>query len=233
MLHKIFNNILNFVLPNSCISCQTVITGDEKYLCPECYQKLEPYSDIHPWQEGRITDGTIDNSISAFWFREGQPIQPLLHAMKYSKMKGIGVMLGGELGKIIASKGNERFSYVIPIPLHKAKYRDRTYNQSEYIAKGVSQILNSETINDGVIRTRFTRTQTKLSKSERKENVSGAFEVNLKHAEKICGKNIILIDDVITTGATILECASAIKKASTGKVWICSAAYAELKINVV
>jgi predicted amidophosphoribosyltransferase len=57
--------------------------------------------------------------------------------------------------------------------------------------------------------------------------------VNPKHAEKISGKNIILIDDVITTGATILECASAIKKASAGKVWICSAAYAELKINVV
>ncbi len=233
MLHKIFNNILNFVLPNSCISCQTSIGAEEKYLCPKCFGGLEPYRESHPWQEERISDGTIDNSLSAFWFREGQPIQPLLHAMKYSKMRGVGVMLGNELGKIIASIDDERFSYVLPVPLHKAKYRDRTYNQSEYIAKGVSQILNAETINDGVIRTRFTGTQTKLSKSERKENVSGAFEVNPKHAEKICGRNILLIDDVITTGATILECASALKKASAGKVWICSAAYAELKINVV
>ncbi len=224
MIQKIFNNLLNFVLPNSCISCQTIIPAESKYLCQNCYGKLEPYHETHPWKTDRISDGVIDNSISAFWFREGTPIQPLLHAMKYSKMKGIGVMLGNELGRIIASQSNEHFDYVIPVPLHKARYRDRTYNQSEFIAKGVLQILNAETINDGLIRTRFTETQTKLSKSERKENVKGAFMVNPKHSEDIRGKNIILIDDVITTGATILECASAIKKASAGKVWICSAA---------
>jgi ComF family protein len=233
MFQKIFNNVLNFVLPNSCISCQASITAQEKYLCQKCSGMLEPYRDTHPWQQERISNGTIDNSLSAFWFREGTPIQPLLHAMKYSKMKGVGIMLGGELGKIIASRSNAHFDLIIPVPLHKAKYRDRTYNQSEYIAKGVSQILNTETVNDCVIRTRFTGTQTKLSKPERKENVRGAFEVNPKYADNLRGKNIILVDDVITTGATILECASALKKASAGKVWVCSAAYAELKINVV
>lgn len=232
-MKKIFNNLLNFVLPNSCISCQTIIPADSNYLCQNCYGKLELYRETHPWQADRISDGTIDNSISTFWFREGAPIQPLLHAMKYSKMKGIGVMLGKELGKRIFSHMEYPFSYIIPVPLHKAKHRDRTFNQSEYIAKGVSQILKAETINDGIIRTRFTGTQTKLSKPERKENVNGAFEVNSKYAENFCGKNIILVDDVITTGATILECALALKKSSAGKVWICSAAYAEIKINVV
>lgn len=233
MIQKIFNNLLNFVLPNSCISCQTNIYAQEKYLCPKCYQKLEPYRDTHPWQPDRISDGTIDNSISAFWFREGTPIQPLLHAMKYSKMKGVGVMLGKELGKIILSHAEFPFGYIIPVPLHKAKHRDRTFNQSDFITKGVSETIDAKTLVDGIIRKRFTGTQTRLNKTERKENVNGAFEVNPKYAENIRGKNIILIDDVITTGATILECASSLKKASAGKVWICSAAYAELKINVI
>jgi ComF family protein len=233
LLKNIYNGFLNFVLPNSCISCQSIITGDEKYLCPECNNKLEPYNDTHPWRSERISDGTIDNSLSAFWFREGTPIQPLLHAMKYGKTRGVGVMLGKKLGDKIESTQRETFSYIIPVPLHKAKYRDRTFNQSEFIAKGVSQIINTPIMKDGISRTRFTGTQTKLNKPERKENVSGAFEVNPKHTESIRGKNVILIDDVITTGATILECASVLKKVGAGKVWICSAAYAELKINVI
>ncbi len=233
MLQKIFHHILSFAHPNSCISCQASIDAEEKYLCHNCLGKLEPYNENHPWKDERIADGTIGNSLSAYWFREGTPIQPLLHAMKYSKMKGVGVYLGGKLGNLIAQNEGVNFDYIIPVPLHKAKFRDRTYNQSEFIAKGVSAVLGAEVINDCLIRTRFTGTQTRLTKPERKENVSGAFEVNPKYAENLPGKNIILIDDVITTGATILECASVLKKASAGSVWICSAAYAELKLNVI
>ena len=142
-------------------------------------------------------------------------------------------MLGEEIGKLAVSKNLKDIDIIIPVPLHKAKLRDRTYNQSEYIAKGISNILKTEVISDAVIRSRFTPTQTRLNKAERKVNVSGAFGINSKYADKLRGKNILLADDVITTGATILECASAIKSAGSGKLCICSAAYAELKINVV
>lgn len=233
MLKNILSGFLNFVLPNSCVSCQNIISGSNKYLCPVCYRELEPYNETHPWQIERIHEGTIDNSLSAFWFREGKPIQPLLHAMKYSKMKGVGIMLGGELGRIIAHDTKILFDHIFPVPLHKAKYRDRTYNQSEFIAKGISGILNVPVLENGIIRTRFTGTQTKLNKPERKENVSGAFMFNPKYLNNIQGKNILLVDDVITTGATILECASVLKSAGAAKVWVCSAAYAELKLNVV
>ena len=74
-------------------------------------------------------------------------------------------------------------------------------------------------------------TQTKLNKAERKVNVSDAFEVNPKHSEKLAGKNIIVVDDVITTGATILECAGALRKSGAGNILVSSAAYAELKIT--
>lgn len=141
-------------------------------------------------------------------------------------------MLGEEIGKLVAHEKNIKFDLIIPVPLHKARMRDRTYNQSEFIAMGINHILTAEVINDAVVRSRFTPTQTRLNKSERKVNVKGAFSVNPKYTVKLRGKNIILTDDVITTGATILECASALKNAGCGKLWICSAAYAELKINV-
>jgi len=203
------------------------------YLCKSCYSKLEPYKETHPWQAEHIAGGTIENSFSVYWFREGTAIQPLFHALKYQKIKRAGIMLGKEIGKLATSKITDNIDIIIPVPLHKAKYRDRTYNQSEYIAKGISTILKAEVVNDAVIRSRFTPTQTRLNKTERKINVSGAFKVNQRHNDKLRGKNILLADDVITTGATILECASVLKAAGAGKLCICSAAYAELKINVV
>jgi ComF family protein len=146
--------------------------------------------------------------------------------MKYEKMKSVGRMLGSQIGSRIAELNGMPFDYVVPVPLHKARIRDRQYNQSEFIAGGVSEILNAKVLKDALVRTRYTQTQTKLNKAERKENVKGAFEVNRKHKDKITDKNIIVADDVITTGATILECAEVLKKSGAGKIWVCSAAYA-------
>ncbi len=233
MLNNIFNNLLNFILPNTCLACDKVMDPAESYLCKMCKSRLEPYNETHPWQAEHIANGTIEDSFSVYWFREGTAIQPLFHALKYRKIKKAGLMLGEEIGKLAVSKKLDDIDFIIPVPLHKAKLRDRTYNQSEYIAKGISNILKAEVINDAVIRSRFTPTQTRLNKAERKVNVSGAFGINPKYTDKLRGKNILLTDDVITTGATILECASALKAAGSGKLCICSAAYAELKINVV
>jgi ComF family protein len=229
MFRSILEEIIGFVLPASCLSCEEPISVQEKFLCVNCIQKLENYEDTHPWKEEMKSAGVIDNSISAFWFREGTPIQPLLHAMKYQKMKSVGVMLGKELGRKITRLNGIKFDFVIPVPLHKARFRERTYNQCEYIARGISAETGAKVLNDAVIRTRFTPTQTKLNRQERIENVMGAFGVNPKFAEILNGRKIILADDVITTGATILECAKVLHKAGTEIIWVCSSAYAELK----
>lgn len=233
MFFKLYNGFLNFILPIKCLACGDIIVESPNFICGSCYNKLEPYNAVHPWHKEKISDGAIDNSLSVFWFREDTPIQSLFHALKYQKIKSAGIMLGEEIGKHIAGLTAEKFDVVVPVPLHKAKLRDRSYNQSEYIAKGIGGVLKLPVINNAVRRTRFTPTQTKLNKTQRRENVSGAFEVNNDKISDISGKNIILCDDVITTGATILECASALKKARCGKLWVCSAAYAELKVNVV
>lgn len=231
MFQAIINEFVNFVLPNSCLVCSASIDASERFICNNCSSKLEPYSETHPWQDEYKALGIIDNSLSAYWFRTGKELQPLLHAMKYQKMRSVGRMLGRDLGKLIAAKDAPMFDLVIPVPLHKAKLRDRTYNQSDFIAKGVSEIIPANVLTGAIKRTRFTPSQTKLDKAARKENVSDAFAVNPKQAEEIKGKNIIVVDDVITTGATILECCCAVKHAGAGKVWAVSAAYAELKMD--
>lgn len=231
MFQSVLDEITNFILPNTCICCDASIDTGARFICPDCFGKLEKFEDIHPWKDEYTEKGTIDNSLSAFWFREGTGIQNLMHAMKYRKMKSIGKLLGSETGKQIISVNGMKFDYVIPVPLHRAKVRERTYNQSDYIAMGISEVIGAEVIRDALKRTRFTESQTRFDKVQRRENVSGAFEINTKQKDKITGKNIILADDVITTGATILECAKTLKLAGAGNIWICSAAYAELNLS--
>ncbi|MBZ0201460.1 MAG: ComF family protein [Ignavibacteria bacterium] len=231
MFQAIINEFINFVLPNSCLVCGASIDASERFICKNCSGKLEPYNQTHPWQDEYKALGIIDNSLSAYWFRADKELQPLLHAMKYQKMRSVGRMLGRDLGKLIAAKNTTPFDLVIPVPLHKAKFRDRTYNQSDFIAEGINDIIRAKVITGAIKRTRFTPSQTKLDKAARKENVSDAFAVNPKHAGEIKGKHIIVVDDVITTGATILECCGAVKQAGAGKVWAVSAAYAELKMD--
>jgi ComF family protein len=120
-----------------------------------------------------------------------------------------------------------KYNIIIPVPLHRTKQRERGYNQSEYVCTGIYEILNLEVIPNGLKRIRYTKTQTKLNREERKENVTNAFELNEKYLNKIQGKNIILVDDVITTGATILECGRILKANNCGKILTCSIALAE------
>lgn len=228
MIRNILRGFLNFVLPETCLSCGETTDESERYLCGSCRSKLEPYNDTHPWQKDYVQSGVIENSLSAYWFREGTPIQPLLHAMKYQKVRSAGRLLGEEIAKRLPEDA-PAFDLIIPVPLHKAKQRERTYNQSLYISEGISSLTGTPILEGAVNRTRFTSTQTKLNRAERKENVLQAFDADPEHIDDISGKRIILADDVITTGATILECASVLKNCGAGAIWVCSAAYAELK----
>jgi ComF family protein len=236
MIKNILNRIVEFILPPLCLHCHAPIESPAnnreavKFICSKCYGRLERYNQPHPWLEEYSEKGIINGSLSAFWFREGSEIQSLMHEMKYGRMKSVGRLFGREIGNAIAEQNKIKWDYIIPVPLHKARLRDRTYNQSEYIAKGINEVIKAEVLAAGVLRTRFTGTQTRLNKPQRRENVKDAFEVSPKHRQSIINKNIIVVDDVITTGATILECAETIKRSGAGKVMVCSAAYAELNI---
>ncbi len=225
-MEKFFRGIINFILPQVCVSCNKSCEKPGSFLCSTCSGKLELFEDSHPWKDLYISKGYIDNSFSLYKFIKDTPIQYLLHSMKYEKMKSLGVELGMEIVKHLPAE--LKFDYTVPVPLHTAKTRERTYNQSEYICRGIKEITGAEILPDLLKRIRYTGSQTKLNKLERIENVRGAFSINEKLKHVVAGKNIILADDVITTGSTILECAKVLKDNGAGYVMVCSAAYDNL-----
>jgi len=223
-----FSGILNFVLPPVCVCCDSPLQADSKFVCHDCLAKLKAVDKNYNIFQDRVHKVNFSgNAFSLYWFIEGTEIQHILHAFKYSRMKSIGKVFGKKIGEEIRSGFPGKYDYTVPVPLHKSKLRERTYNQSDYICRGIGEELNIKPLEKCLGRTRCTKTQTKLSITEREENVRDAFAVNPKYGELINGKNIILVDDVITTGSTILECARVLKENGCGEVTVCSIALAE------
>lgn len=219
MTNRLVSHIIDFAMPQVCLNCESKIYNFDGLICSDCGFLLKKL-------ENNFTDNGQISMINLYPFENDKPIQKILHSLKYEKMKTIGRKLGRELGKEIQLKVKERFDMIAPVPLHITKERERTYNQSEYICKGIGDVLKIRVENKLVRRVRYTESQARLDRDARQSNVRGAFEVNPKFKDKIMGKNIILVDDVITTGATIMECASALIKGGCGKVLASSIAIA-------
>lgn len=146
--------------------------------------------------------------------------------MKYEGFEKLGVWLGRELGRAIQSTGLQA-DCLIPIPLHKRKFRERGYNQAELIARGTSEITGICVRSDIVRRWRFTDTQTKLNIEQRKKNMDDAFEVVPGKESAVHHMRCIIVDDVITTGATIQSCAGELHAAGASRVIAASLALAK------
>ena len=152
-------------------------------------------------------------------------MQNLLHHIKYYNKKELAFELGRYLGSELSEAGSFKgCDVIIPVPLHPAKKKKRGYNQSEWIAKGMSDKMNIPLNTNLLNRHVNSKTQTKKNREERWENVRSAFSVELPN--QFTKKHILLIDDVITTGATIEACASQLINHTDAKVSIASLAYA-------
>lgn len=217
-----FKRLLDFVLPELCVSCDSPVEQGQRFICSNCREKLVRIENQPLWYDSNL----IKSSFSLFEFREDTEIQKIIHAFKYSGMKSIGIILGEEIGKLLLGLS---IKFVIPVPLHLAKFRERTYNQSFYISKGIVKITGWELSENILKRTSYTKSQTGLSFSERQENVSGAFAVNHKSVQLLKNADVLIVDDVITTGATITECARVLKAAGVSKIFTASCAYAGAK----
>ena len=236
MIKKIFNGlaavstpIIDFVLPPICLNCEEPLKKEEKYLCGKCTETIVKIDNSTGTIINHINvDGYITKAFSFYLFREGTAIQKLIHYLKYGQMRYIGKYYGSLFAGSELVKENLNADYIIPVPLHLSKKRERGYNQSEYICEGIGEVLKIKALPKCLKRKRYTRTQTKLSREERIKNLSGAFEVREQSREMINKKNIILTDDVITTGSTISECARVLKNAGCGEIFVCSLGFAEL-----
>jgi len=150
-------------------------------------------------------------------------VRTIIHNLKYLNKTHLAVKLGSSIGKIIKEdKSIRNWDLLIPIPLHKVKLRSRGFNQSELIVNAIAEVCSIKKDNKILTRHRYTKNQAALPMKERAANVRGAFSVidNLN----IEGKKIILVDDVITTGSTMLECMKVLKEAGAKEVAALSAA---------
>jgi ComF family protein len=157
--------------------------------------------------------------MTLFKFVKSGKVQHLLHALKYKNQPEIGVQLGRVYGAdLVLDEYKDQFDIIVPVPLHPSKRRKRGYNQSEEFGKGLSEVLEIPCTEKFLKSVKATTTQTKKSKLNRWENVSEVFEVEQK--EELKGKRILLVDDVVTTGATLEACGQKLLEAGCGDVSI-------------
>ncbi len=220
----------DFFIPRFCEACDKKLATNEKVLCPDCLAGLTPTDKnlLQTEYERKFgNDNSIDEFYSAFIFKVDEPIQKLLHKLKYKNKFRIGNFFGEKLAERFENEiKNFSPDFIIPVPLHRLKKAMRGYNQSYYIAKGIAKQTGIKVNGKILVRKKFTETQTHLNAEERKLNIENAF--NVRKASKIKGKRVILIDDVITTGATTSEAAKVLKENGAEKIMALSVAIPEL-----
>ncbi len=222
-----FNDFFNLIFPKLCCACNTTLLKNEKVICVNCVLTL-PKTNFHLDKEnpvnkvfwGRVQ---VEMATSFYLFSKKSRVQHLLHQLKYKGGKYVGTVVGELLGNDLKkAKYFKGIDFVIPVPLHKNKLKKRGYNQSEWIAKGVAEAMNISINTTTLFRKEDSQTQTRKSRYKRWENVGEIFGIATNELE---GKKVLLIDDVVTTGATIEACAQVLIKQNC-KVYVATIAYA-------
>lgn len=223
-----FGPLLHLLYPHTCESCGHDLSRTEEVLCLACAHHLPvtgfQLSEGNPVE--RIFHGRIAlrHATAGYYFGRQSRLQQLVHQFKYHGRKDIALYLGRQLGlQLRQSAWWQEISAVIPVPLHAVKQRHRGYNQASLLAAGIAGVLGCHTA-EALERIPNSDTQTRKSRMERWENVSTAFA--LKATDALESGHVLLVDDVLTTGATMEACARAIMTANNMEVSICSLAYA-------
>ena len=222
-------DFFNLLYPNLCVVCGENLQRNEQHICLTCLNAipktnyhLQPDNPIEKRFWGKVP---VYRATAFFFFQKGSPFQKLLHALKYKGNKEIGELIGKYAAiDLLDSPDFKSVDVIIPVPLHPSKYKKRGYNQSEWIGKGLSLILEKPQDFSTLLRIKENTTQTKKSVFERYENTEGIFEcADLNTLE---GKHVLLVDDVLTTGSTIEACINALLKIDGIKISIFTLAVA-------
>lgn len=221
--------LLGLLFPHSCIVCDGSLVQGEEYICTMCNARL-PRTNFHLIKDNEIEmrfwgKANIERATSYFFYTKGSDFRKILYQLKYQSNKEIGEVLGRYLGKEIYPSGFfDHIDLIIPVPLHPKREKSRGYNQSEWLAKGITNATGIPLNTTLLIRTSNNKTQTRKSVFDRWTNVQDIFEVT--HPEELEHKHILLIDDVLTTGATLLSCAITLSVCKDIKISILTLAVA-------
>jgi ComF family protein len=221
-------DFVSLVFPRICACCGNSLWKHEEVVCMSCNYHL-PRTGFHLAEENPVTmtfrgRARVESAASFLWFSKGNKTQRLIHQLKYKGRKEVGTWLGEHYGReLCQSPFFNSVDVIVPVPLHKKKLMQRGYNQSELFAAGLSKSMNIPMEGRALVRTRATQTQTRKSRFNRWENVSEIFGVS--RPEKVQGAHLLLVDDVITTGATLEACISALSGLRNTRISIVSVAF--------
>ncbi len=216
-------NFISLIYPDLCCVCKKQLFGGEEHVCSYCLAAL-PHTGFHKHTDNQLTEifrgrANIAGGTALFHFQKGGMVQRLIHQFKYQKDLTLGFWLGQKLGGTL--KRSPLFSgldCIIPVPLHPDKEKSRGFNQSKVIGNGIGDILGIPCRDDLLVRKEATSSQTKKSRFHRWENVSAVFECPDK--QSLENMKVLLIDDVVTTGATLEACALKLMESRGVRVWV-------------
>lgn len=203
---------LDWVFPRTCRVCGQTLTAGEEVMCLGCMADL-PRTGLHGIDFNTIHQRVggshpIDTAAGWFYYYSDSPYAAVIREAKYYDRPRVARTLGRLYGRELAAAGYAgRFDVALPVPLYRSKLLRRGYNQSEEIARGLAEELKCD-VGDNLVALRGHATQTRRSSFERYENVRGSY--GAVHPEELAGLNVVIVDDIITTGSTVLDCVTAI-----------------------
>ncbi|BCY27656.1 amidophosphoribosyltransferase [Flavobacterium okayamense] len=222
-------NLINLIYPQTCFGCKNLLLKNEKTLCSDCLHEL-PKTYHHNIFENDLTKKfygiiPIEFGASFLYFKSYGIVKEIIHNLKYRDKQEIGTLLGNlyayELKEVIEQNN---ITEIIPVPLHPKRLKKRGYNQVTTFCVSLSENLNIPLNESLLVRNLYTETQT------HKDKVARQYQTNLfeaRFSEQDCGKHFLLVDDVITTGATLEKCANALLKIPNSKVSIVTIAFTQ------
>jgi competence protein ComFC len=213
------DGLLDLLFPRLCLSCGLRTLAEDALFCLDCQSQLHP-ADMYRFPDNEVVSrfrGRIELTAGAalFYYEKGTRLQQLIERLKYRGETNIGHSLGEYFGRLL--KDVEAFrsiEWLVPVPLHPRKQALRGYNQSAWIARGLSLSMGIPFREDLLVRTRETDSQTRKGRHERMQNMSAAFALTPLARQLTKGHHIALVDDVLTTGATLESCALKFREAS-------------------
>jgi ComF family protein len=216
----LLKDLIDLVLPPICCICRRRLKSDENIICNDCYSRIRlislPYCErcgrSVPSPDIKVCNTCITEHHPCSYIRGVSPYdgiaENLIILLKYNGKRGTTKALTKLMTQVISKEEIYRnCEVIVPVPLHTTRKRERGYNQAELLGKELSAELNMPLISDALIRVRATPSQTKIPSEERRTNVQDAFAVNKRRIGLIRGKTVLLVDDVLTTGSTLNECA--------------------------
>lgn len=212
---NLLKDLRDLFVPNRCLHCKTIIPNHIRFLCVDCHHELEFTSFINyaknPLEKLFLGKVAVEEAGSLYFYQKNTSIQSLLKSLKYHGFQKFGAYAAeAVVNELKTTSRFKNIDIVIPVPLHPKKEKKRGYNQVDLFAQIIAKNLKAEYIKDGLIKTENNKSQTKQNKEERHKSVKDLFKINSNY--NFNGQRILLIDDVLTTGATLISCIKAIQE---------------------